>query len=255
MAEKTEFREGVATGLLGKKLGMTQIFRDDARVSVTVIQAGPCVVLQVKTVETDGYNAVQLGFDEKKPKRTTRPLMGHFAKAGTTPKRFVREFRAGGAVPLLIGETLGVSILEGTELVDVQGISKGKGTAGVMKLHNFGGGRASHGNSKSHRKAGALGRHYSVHKGVPKNHPMAGHMGSETVTARGLRLVEIDAERNLLLVKGPVPGANGSYVVVRRSVKDPGRMRAAALAAGGTAPARPPGSDPSGGGESEDLLY
>ncbi len=216
-------KQGVATGILGRKLGMTQVFRNDERIPVTVIQAGPCAVLQVKTVETDGYNAVQLGFDEKKPKRTTRPLLGHFAKSGVSPKRLVREFRTEAAVSLEPGETVGASVLEGTELVDVQGTSKGKGTAGVMKRWNFHGGRRTHGNSKAHRKPGSIGRHYGTAKGVPKGHPMAGHLGSATVTARGLRLVEIDAERNLLLVKGPVPGANGCYVTVRRSVKDPSR--------------------------------
>jgi large subunit ribosomal protein L3 len=188
-----------------------------------VIQAGPCAVLQVKTVETDGYNSVQLGFDEKKPKRTTRPLLGHFAKAGVSPKRMIREFRMDGPSPLELGEIVGASVLEGTDLVDVQGTSKGKGTAGVMKRFNWGGGRKSHGNSKAHRKPGSIGRHYSTAKGVPKGHPMAGHMGNVTVTARGLKLVEIDVERNLILVKGPVPGANGCYVTVRRSVKDPTR--------------------------------
>lgn len=223
MGEKAQVKEGVAVGILGKKLGMTQIFRDDERIAVTVILAGPCVVLQVKTEDTDGYNAVQLGFDEKKPKRTTRPLMVHFVKAGATPKRLVREIRTAEAPSVAPGEVVGASVLEGARLVDVQGTSKGKGTAGVMKRHNFSGGRASHGASKVHRKPGSIGRHYGTAKGVPKNHPMAGHLGSETVTVRGLRLIEILPERDILLVKGPVPGANGSYVVVRRSVKDPSR--------------------------------
>jgi len=222
VAEDT-VKEGVATGILGKKLGMTQVFVEDERIPVTVIQAGPCAVLQVKTVETDGYNAVQLGFDEKKPKRTTRPLHGHFAKAGVSPKRLIREFRMQAASSLEPGESVGASVLDGTKLVDVQGTSKGKGTAGVMKRWNFSGQRASHGNSKAHRKPGSIGRHYGTAKGVPKNHPMAGHLGSATVTVRGLKLVEIDAEKNLILIKGPVPGANGSYVTVRRSLKDPSR--------------------------------
>ncbi len=216
-------KEGVAVGILGKKLGMTQVYRNEERVVVTVIQAGPCAVLQVKTVETDGYNAVQLGFDEKKPKRTTRPMQGHFAKAGVSPKRMVREFRTEDAPSVESGELVGAAVLEGTVLVDVQGTSKGKGTAGVMKRFNWGGGRRSHGNSRAHRKPGSIGRHYSTAKGVPKGHPMAGHMGNVTVTARGLKLVDIDVERNLILVKGPVPGANGCYVTVRRSVKDPSR--------------------------------
>jgi large subunit ribosomal protein L3 len=222
---ENQVQEGVASGILGKKLGMTQVFVDDERVPVTVIQAGPCVVLQVKTEQTDGYNAVQLGLDEKKPKRTTRPLMGHFAKAGTTPKKLVREFRAASVSSLKPGQAVGVSVLAGASLVDVQGTSKGKGFAGVIKRHNFGGGRASHGCSRHHRKPGSIGRLYSVHKGIPKNKKMAGRLGGEKVTVRGLTVVEIDPEKNVLLIKGPVPGANGSYVVVRRSVKDPGRTK------------------------------
>jgi large subunit ribosomal protein L3 len=214
--------EGIATGILGRKLGMTQVFVKDARVAVTVIQAGPCIVLQVKTEECDGYNAVQLGMDEKKPKNTTRPLQGHFAKAGTTPKKLVREFRATSAVTLKAGQEVGATVLEGAKLLDVQGVSKGKGFAGVMKRYHFGGGRDSHGCSVYHRAPGSQGRCYSIHKGVPKNRKGPGRMGGETVTARGLKLVEIDAARNIVLVKGPVPGANGSYVMLRRSVKDPG---------------------------------
>jgi large subunit ribosomal protein L3 len=221
----SKIQEGVATGILGKKLGMTQVFINDERVPVTVIQAGPCVVVQVKTEETDGYNAVQLGMDEKKPKRTTRPEMGHFYKAGVTPKKLVREFRAASAVTLQPGQEVGASVLEGATLLDVQGISKGKGFAGVMKRYGWGGGRASHGNSKYHRMPGSLGRTYSVHKGVPKNRKGPGRLGGETVTVRGLKLVEIDAEKNIVLIRGSVPGANGSYVILRRSVKDPSRRK------------------------------
>ena len=223
MAENIKMTEGVATGILGKKLGMTQIFKDDVRLPVTVIQAGPCVVLQVKTTESDGYNAVQLGFDECKPKRRTRPMLGHFAKAGVSPRRLVREFRSETAPSLAPGDFVGVSVLQGTKLVDVQGTSKGKGYAGVVKRYHFGGEAASHGNSKHHRHAGSCGRCYSIHKGIPKNRRMAGRMGGEKVTVRGLAVVEIDVERNLLLVKGPVPGPNGGHLVIRRSLKDPSR--------------------------------
>jgi len=219
----TETKEGLATGILGKKLGMTQVFVDDKRVPVTVIQAGPCVVLQIRTAERDGYNAVQLGFDEKKPKNSTRPLLGHFAKAGTTPKRLIREFRTGAAPGAAQGDQVGASVLDGCGLVDVQGISKGKGWAGTIKRWNFHRQRMTHGNSRAHRCLGSLGRHYSIHKGVPKNKKMAGRLGGETVTIRGLKLVEIDRERNILLIKGPVPGANGGYLVIRRSLKDPSR--------------------------------
>lgn len=212
-------REGVASGLLGRKLGMAQVYVKDECVPVTVVQAGPCVVLQVKTLATDGYNAVQLGLDEKKPKRTPRPMQGHFARAGTSPKRFVKEIRSGVQPSVRQGDQVGASVLEGASLVDVQGTSKGKGWAGWMKRWNFGGQRASHGNSLSHRMPGSLGRHQSVHKGVPKGTKMAGRLGNETVTVKGLRLVEVDRERDVLLIQGSVPGANGSYVVVRRSAK------------------------------------
>jgi large subunit ribosomal protein L3 len=200
---------------------MTQVFREDRRVPVTVIEAGPCVVVQVKKAETDGYNAVQLGFDEKKQKRTTRPMQGHFARAGTTPKRLVRELRSEAAPTVSPGDEVRVSVLEGAELVDVQGVSKGKGFAGTIKRWNFGRQRASHGASLVHRAPGSIGRTYSVHKGVPKNKKMAGRLGGERVTVRGLGVVEIDEERDLLLVKGPVPGPNGGYLVIRRSLKDP----------------------------------
>lgn len=223
MAEKSVVTEGVAVGILGKKLGMTQIFRDDVRLPVTVIQAGPCVVLQVKNESTDGYCAVQLGFDEAKPKRMPRPMLGHFAKAGVAPQRFIKEFRTSAAPPLKLGDVVGVSVLQGAKLVDVQGTSKGKGYAGVVKRYHFGGGPASHGNSKHHRHPGSCGRCYSIHKGIPKNRRMAGRMGGETVTVRGLEVVELDAEKNILLVKGAVPGPNGGYLVIRRSIKDPSR--------------------------------
>ncbi len=199
---------------------MTQVFKGDVRVPVTVIQAGPCAVLQVKTVETDGYNSVQLGFDEKKEKRTTRPMLGHFAKAQASPKRFIREFRSDAAPLVGPGDQVGAAVLEGASLVDVQGVSKGKGWAGTIKRWNFSRGRMSHGASKSHRQSGSIGRTYGTSKGVPKGKKMAGQMGNEKVTTVGLEVVEIDAERDLLLVKGAVPGANGGYLVIRRSYKD-----------------------------------
>jgi large subunit ribosomal protein L3 len=215
-----EVKEGVAAGILGRKLGMTQVFRNDVRLPVTVIQAGPCTVLQVKTVATDGYNAVQLGFEDKKETRTTRPMLGHFAKSGGVPKRFVREFRSGSPSQLEPGDTVGASVLEGASLVDIQGVSKGKGWAGTIKRWNFGSQRASHGNSINHRRAGSIGRTYSTAKGVPKNKKMGGRLGGESISTIGLEVVEIDAERNILLVKGAVPGANGGYLVIRRSYKD-----------------------------------
>ncbi len=222
MADTSEaqVKEGVAAGILGRKLGMTQVFRDDKRVPVTVIRAGPCAVLQVKTVQTDGYNAVQLGFDDKKQKRTPRPMLGHFAKADSAPKRFVREFRCETAPAVVSGDTVVASVLEGATLVDVRGVSKGKGWAGVIKRWHFSRGRMSHGNSRSHRRAGSIGRTYGTSKGVPKGKKMAGRMGNARVTTIGLEVVEIDAQRGLLLIKGAVPGPNGGYLVIRRSYKD-----------------------------------
>ena len=210
----------MAIGILGKKLGMTQLFTEDGRrTPVTVIQAGPCSVLQVKTAEKDAYSAVQLGFDDTKPERSTRPMLGHFRRASSAPKRFVREIRDLEG-DFEIGSEVTVGIFDGVEKVDVTGVSKGKGFAGVMKRWGFHGQRASHGAKKVHRQAGGTGRTYSTSKGLPKGKKMAGHLGSETTTSVALPLVRVDAERNLLLVKGSVPGANGGYVVVRKSKRD-----------------------------------
>lgn len=250
-------------GILGKKLGMTQIFDEmGVRVPVTVIEAGPCAVLQVKTVSagelegepprcprrqpvrdaqgnilvendrpvlkempqprrSDGYYAVQLGFGNKKPTRATKPESGHARKAGFGPQCFLREFRLDDKPQVKLGDTVNVSVLEGVELVDITGISKGKGFQGGMKRWHFKGQRASHGCSKRHRHPGALGRQCSISKGVPKGKRMAGHLGAERVTSRTHRVVEINPEKNLLVVKGPVPGANGGYLVIRRSLKAP----------------------------------
>lgn len=209
--------------ILGKKLGMTQIFDEDGRrVPVTVVQAGPCAVLQVKSEERDGYHAVQLGFDAKKEKRCTKPELGHFKKTDASPRRFVREVRLDGPAEVNPGDELKAEIMEGVKLVDVQGTSKGKGTAGTIKRWGFHGGWASHGASRHHRKAGAIGRQTSLRKGVPKGKKMAGRLGGRTTTIRGLRLARIDKERSLLLIRGAVPGANGGYVVVRKSNKERG---------------------------------
>ena len=206
-----------ATGILGRKLGMTQVFTEKGnRVPVTVIQAGPCKVLQVKTNETDGYCALQLGFGETKEKNTSKPMVGHFDKASSTPKRFVREIRLGVAPEDKLGDEVKVGIFEKVKYVDVIGTSKGKGFAGVMKRHGFHGLPASHGCSKRHRAPGGLGRAYSISKGVPKGKRMAGHMGDDRVTMKSLQLVRVDSENNLLLIKGAVPGSNGSFVIVHR---------------------------------------
>lgn len=210
-------------GILGKKLGMTQIFDEEGRrVPVTVIQAGPCPVLQVKTEESDGYNAVQLGFDGRPERTASKPAIGHAKKAGTGPKRFVRELRTEGAPEQEPGSEVRVDVFEGIELLDVTGTSKGKGFQGGMKRWNFGGGRASHGASRFHRRPGGIGRTYGTNKGIPKGKHMAGHMGAERVTARA-ELVRIDPENDLLLLRGAVPGPNGGYLVIRRSIAEESR--------------------------------
>jgi large subunit ribosomal protein L3 len=209
------------TSILGRKVGMTQIWTDKGeRVGVTVVEAGPCKVLQVKNDQTDGYFAVQLGFGEKKEKNTTKPLFGHFDKAGTTPKSYVREVRLNAAADEKVGDEIKATVLEGIKYVDVTGTSKGKGYQGVMKRHNFRGLPASHGCSKRHRAPGGLGRTYSINKGVPKGKRMAGHMGSVRVTIQALELVKIDAENNILLIKGAVPGANGTYLQIAKGLKE-----------------------------------
>jgi len=214
--------------ILGKKLGMTQIFDEKGRrIGVTVIQAGPCRVLQVRTPEKDGYSAVQLGLDEKREKVTSKPLLGHFAASGSRPQRFVRELRLPReeAPGLSTGDDIRVGVLDGVRLVDVRGRSKGKGFAGAMKRWNFGGGRRSHGATKSHRSAGSIGRRNSARgKGVPKGMKMAGHLGDEMISVLALSVVRIDPERNILLVQGAVPGPNGGYLVIRRSKREkPGK--------------------------------
>jgi large subunit ribosomal protein L3 len=211
--------------LLGKKVGMTRVYNDaGAIVPVTVVQAGPCVVTQVRTAEKDRYTAVQIGFDDAKVRRATIPMIGHDAKAGTAPKRHHREFRVEpkdvGSYQL--GQALTVKNLEGVMFVDVIGTSKGKGFQGVMKRHHFKGMFASHGTERKHRSPGSIGslcsnRGYGG--GLKKGKRMAGHMGDERVTMRSLDLVKIDAEHNLLLIKGPVPGANGGLVEIRPAIR------------------------------------
>ncbi|HLX61193.1 MAG TPA: 50S ribosomal protein L3 [Planctomycetota bacterium] len=208
-----------ATGILGRKIGMTQIFTDKGeRVPVTVIEAGPCKVLQVKTSKSDGYNALQLGFADGKEKNISKPVVGHCEKASSAPKRFIREIRLDAEPADKLGDDVNVSIFEKIKYVDVTGISKGKGFQGVMKRHGFHGLPASHGCSKRHRAPGGLGRQNSINKGVPKGKRMPGHMGNTRVTIPGLRVERIDAENNILLVKGAVPGPNGGFVMVHKAI-------------------------------------
>ena len=208
--------------LLGKKVGMTRIYDEKgAIVPVTVVQAGPCSITQVKTTETDGYNAVQLGFGDIKPKFSTFPLIGHTAKAGVGPKKHFQEIKLKDATDKAAGDVVDVTIFEGVQYVDVIGVSKGKGTAGVMKRHHFGGQPASHGTERKHRSPGSLASRatWRGQSGKPKKGVrMAGHMGMDQVTTRNHPLVKIDAANNLLLIKGALPGPNGSLLFVRKSV-------------------------------------
>jgi large subunit ribosomal protein L3 len=195
---------------------MTHVFREDGRmVPVTVIEAGPCRVTQVKTSERDGYAAVQLAFGEKGERKASRPEKGHFAKANAPPFRHVREFQAVGEVS--VGATVKADIFAKGEIVDVIGVSKGKGFQGVMKRHHFHGGPESHG-SMFHRAPGSIGSS-SWPSRVWKNMKMAGHMGSVRVTTQGLEVVEVRADENLIFVRGAVPGARGSLVTIRKSRK------------------------------------
>lgn len=204
--------------LIGKKLGMTQIF-DEAGVlvPVTVIEAGPCSVVQRKTVATDGYEAVQLGFGSQKPERISKPLSGHFKKAGVGTMRELHEIRVAADDAAKAGDTVTVAVLEGVKFVDVLGTTKGKGFQGVMKRHNFGGGRATHG-SHFHRTTGSIGMKEKPGR-VMKGKRMAGQMGGTDVTVQSLKVIQVRADENLILVKGAVPGANGTTVVVCEALK------------------------------------
>ncbi|QQS29145.1 MAG: 50S ribosomal protein L3 [Sphingobacteriales bacterium] len=201
-------------GLIGKKIGMTSFFDDSGKqVQCTVLEVGPCYVTQVKTVETDGYNSVQLGFDDKKEKNTSAPLKGHFKKAGVTPKRLVKEFR-NFDVPANLGDTFDVSMLNGVKKITVVGTSKGKGFQGVVKRHGFSGvGGQTHGQHNRLRAAGSIGS-ASYPSRVFKGIRMAGRMGSDRVKVNNLKLVKILEDKNLVLVGGAVPGAKGSYIII-----------------------------------------
>ena len=210
----------MAKGILGKKLGMTQIFEADGKlIPVTVVEAGPCVVLQNKTEETDGYNAVQLGFGEIKEKQVNKPMKGFFDKAGVAPVKFVRELRLSAPSEYTIGQKITAEIFAAGELIDASGVSRGKGFAGTIKRHNFARGPMKHG-SKSHREPGSMGPMHSGPGGrVIKGKKLPGRMGNQNVTVQRLTVARVDAERNLILVKGAIPGATGSYVVLKETVK------------------------------------
>jgi large subunit ribosomal protein L3 len=215
-------REVSMKGLIGKKVGMTQIFDEDGRVTpVTVIEAGPCVVVQQKTEDNDGYSAVQLGFDDQKESRLTKAEAGHFAKAGVSAKKEIREFRirATEESPEM-GAELTASVFDGVSFVDITAHSKGRGFQGVVKRYGFAGGRASHGGGWL-RRPGSIGMCTSPAR-VMKNKKMPGHMGSSRVTTQNLRVVQVRPEENLIFVRGSVPGPNGGIVVVREALKKQG---------------------------------
>jgi large subunit ribosomal protein L3 len=206
-------------GLLGEKLGMTQVWDDNNRiVPVTVVKAGPCVVTQVRTPQTDGYDAVQIAFGAPNPRKVTKPMRGHFDKAGVTPRRHTAELRTSAASEYTLGQELTVEIFQPGQIVDVVGTSKGKGFAGVMKRHGFSGVGASHGAHRNHRKPGSIGG-ASTPSRVFKGLRMAGRMGSVRVTAQNLTIHSVDAEKGLLLLKGAVPGPTGGLVLVKTAAK------------------------------------
>lgn len=204
--------------ILAKKIGMTQVFVEGGKlVGVTVLQAGPCKVIQKKTVEKEGYNAIQVGFGEVKVKHVTKPLQGHFAKAEVAPLKFLREFKLENVDAYEVGQDVTADVFASGERVDVSGVSKGKGYQGAIKRHGQSRGPMSHG-SKYHRGLGSLSSGTTPGR-VKKGKKMPGHMGHRSITTQNLEIVRVDADKNLLLVKGPVPGAKGSLVLVKDTVK------------------------------------
>ncbi len=203
-------------GLIGKKIGMTQVFGDHGTmVPVTVVDAGPCVVTQVKTEDRDGYTSVQLGFGERKEKHTNKPMKGTFDKAKTTPKRILSEFEPIQGFEYKVGQEFGASIFKEGDIVNVTGTSKGKGFAGVMKRHGFSGGPKTHGQREYDRAPGSIGQGSDPSR-VYKGMRMAGHMGVEKVTVRNLEIVRVDSGKNQLLIKGAVPGVQNSFILIKK---------------------------------------
>jgi large subunit ribosomal protein L3 len=206
-------------GVLGEKLGMTQVFDDEGRiVPVTVVQAGPCVVTRVRTPDTDGYSAVQLGYGQIDPRKVNKPLTGHYEKAGVTPRRHLVELRTDDAAEYELGQEITVEVFEAGQRIDVTGRSKGKGTAGVMKRHGFKGLGASHGTQRKHRSPGSIGGCATPGR-VFKGLRMAGRHGNSRTTVQNLTVHAIDADKGLLLIKGAVPGPNGGLILVRSAAK------------------------------------
>jgi len=211
---------GDVKGIVGEKLGMTQIFVETRAVPVTVLKAGPCVVAQVRTSDVDGYDAVQLAYGQTRPRDVNRPSKGHFDRSGSEPMRHLVELRTDDASTYTPGQQVTAEMFSAGDLVDVVGVSKGKGFSGVMKRHGFAGLRASHGVERKHRAPGSIGACATPSR-VFKGMPMAGQTGNQRVTVLNLEVVRSDAERGLLLVRGAVPGPNGGLVMVRSAVKTP----------------------------------
>ena len=206
-------------GLLGKKLGMTQIFDENNHVvPVTVVEAGPCVSTQIRTQETDGYTAIQIAYGDIDPRKVKKPQAGHFNKAGVTPRRHVAEIRMDDVSGYELGQEITANIFDGITFVDVTGITKGKGFAGGMKRHGFAGQGAGHGNQASHRRVGGIGACATPGR-VFKGKRMAGRMGQDRVTTQNLKIQKIDADANLILIKGAIPGNRGGIVTVKTAVK------------------------------------
>lgn len=207
------------TGVLGTKLGMTQVWDENNKViPVTVVQVSPNVITQIRTQDNDGYDAIQIAAGAIDPRKVTKPLKGHFEKAGVTPRRHITEIRTPDASNYQVGQEITAEVFEAGTMVDVVGTSKGKGTAGVMKRHNFAGVSASHGSHRNHRKPGSIGASATPSR-VFKGMRMAGRMGNERVTVMNLRVHAVDAERNLILIKGAIPGPKGRLVFVRTARK------------------------------------
>jgi large subunit ribosomal protein L3 len=206
-------------GILGEKLGMTQVFDENNRIiPVTVVKAGPCVVTQIRTVEKDGYSAVQLGFGRIDPRKVTKPVGGHFKAAGVTPRKHLMELRTDAIEDYEVGQELGADVFDAGAEVDVTGTTKGKGTAGVMKRHGFAGLGSAHGTQRKHRSPGSIGGCATPGR-VFKGLRMSGRMGHITQTTQNLRVHKVDTENGLLLIKGAIPGPKGSVVLVKTAVK------------------------------------
>lgn len=211
--------ENEIKGILGTKLGMTQVFDEENRViPVTVVEAGPCVVTQIRTVETDGYTAIQIAYGDIDPRKVNKPEAGHFKKAGVTPRRHVTEIRMDDVSAYEVGQDVTVEIFNDVKFVDVIGTSKGKGYAGAMKRHGFQGQGAGHGNQAAHRRVGGIGA-ASTPGRIFKGKRMAGRMGTDRVTTQNLKVQKVDADANLILIKGAIPGNRGGIVTVKTAVK------------------------------------